>query len=232
MAWRLTREHSGMLLGVVLAGVLLVAWNAGLVGLRPTGAAARLSGYTGVRFSEPLAFVGLLAPAVPAPQPAPARVQSAPDPARVAGPPTLSAALIDTILDEYGSPAQGQGAVFYQMGLQYGIDPAFALGFYAYESHCGTRGVARFTHGIGNIRWTPGFASYEGYRAYLDFAAGIEDWFKLIRELYIDTWGLDTVAAIVPRYAPATDNNDPPTYIANVEALVATWRARASEVGR
>src|SRR6185369_11295150 len=110
-------------------------------------------------------------------------------------------------LGEYGSPAQGQGAVFYQMGLKYGLDPAYALAFYVHESHCGTRGVARFTHGIGNIRWTPGFADYEGYRSYPDFAGGIEDWFKLIRELYIGAWELDTVAQIVPRYAPYGDNN-------------------------
>jgi hypothetical protein len=145
----------------------------------------------------------------------------------VVGDPTLSAAAIDAILAEYGSPAQGQGAVFYQMGRKYGIDPAFALAFYVEESHCGTRGVARFTHGIGNIRWTPGFDNYEGYRAYPDYAAGIEDWFKLIRELYVDGWGLQTVGQIVPRYAPPGDNNDPASYIATVQDLVAGWRERS-----
>ena len=154
------------------------------------------------------------------------------DPQSVIGSATISAALIDIILAEYGSPAAGQGATFTALGAQYGIDPAFALAFYVQESHCGTRGVARFTHGIGNIRWTPGFASYEGYRAYPDYAAGIRDWFQLIRTLYVDGWGLETVATIVPRYAPAGDGNDPAAYTATVTALVATWRDRQSALSK
>ncbi|HMA36976.1 MAG TPA: hypothetical protein VKY74_21150 [Chloroflexia bacterium] len=219
------REHSSLVLGVLIAGVLLGVWQAGpLAAARQVArapAGLHLSRYQAAGGLAPAGQAGPAALAPPAAGP-PA------DPTRVVGPPTLSAALIDDILAEYGSPAQGQGATFYQMGLKYGIDPAFALGFYVYESHCGTQGVARFTRGIGNIRWTPGFASYAGYRAYPTYAAGIEDWFKLIRELYVDSWGLHTVAEIVPRYAPPADNNDPPTYVATVESLVAAWRARCT----
>ena len=222
---RLQREHTALLLGVLVAGLLLGVWNAGLLGLgRAAGDGLHLSRYQAGGFQGPLAFLGGAAPLPPAP----ASAAGGPRDAHlVVGEPSLSAAAIDAILAEYGSPAQGQGTVFYQMGHKYGIDPAFALAFYVEESHCGTRGVARFTHGIGNIRWTAGFDNYEGYRAYPDYAAGIEDWFKLIRELYVDGWGLQTVGQIVPRYAPPGDNNDPTSYIATVEDLVAGWRGRS-----
>jgi len=225
---RLQREHTALLLGVLVAGLLLGVWNAALfgVGRAAAGSGLHLSRYQVSGFQGPLAFLGGAAPLPPAPASA-ATPGAARDAHLVVGAPSLSAAAIDAILGEYGSPAQGQGAVFYQMGRKYGIDPAFALAFYVEESHCGTRGVARFTHGIGNIRWTPGFDSYEGYRAYPDYATGIEDWFKLIRELYVDGWGLQTVGQIVPRYAPPGDNNDPASYIATVEDLVAGWRGRS-----
>jgi hypothetical protein len=229
---RLRKEHTGLLIGVVLAGIFLGVWHAGGVGAARAatraGLGLHLSGYQGLGRSGALGFVGAPADAAaPADAPANPAVGSASgDPYDVVGPPTLSAALIDTILSEYGSPAVGQGAVFAALGRQYGIDPAFALAFYVHESAAGTKGVARFTHGIGNIRTTPGYADYEGYRSYATFAAGIEDWFKLIRELYVDGWGLRTVATILPRYAPPADNNDTASYIADVQTLVTTWRAR------
>jgi hypothetical protein len=224
---RLQREHMALLLGVLVAGLLLGVWNAGLFGMGRAAARTgpHLSRYQAGGFQGPLAFLGGAPPQPP--PPASVGATAPRDADLVVGAPTLSAAAIDAILAEYGSPAQGQGAVFYEMGRKYGIDPAFALAFYVEESHCGTRGVARFTHGIGNIRWTPGFDNYEGYRAYPDYTTGIEDWFKLIRELYVDGWGLQTVAQIVPRYAPPGDNNDPAGYIATVQDLVAGWRQQS-----
>ncbi|MGI8588522.1 MAG: hypothetical protein ACR2M0_12680 [Chloroflexia bacterium] len=216
-------EPSGILAGVLLAGLLLGIWNSGvLAGAHAayTRPGLHLSGYlggTGAALAQ-----GISTDKQPDGQP----VAPQADAQHVVGQPSLSAAQIDSILGEYSSPAAGQGAVFYSMGLKYGIDPAFALAFYVHESHCGTLGVARFTHAIGNIRWTPGFISYEGYRSYTDFQAGIEDWFKLIRQLYVDGWGLQTVDAILPRYAPPADNNNTAAYISDVEALVASWRAR------
>ena len=120
----------------------------------------------------------------------------------------------------------GKGQTLYDLGVRYGIDPAYALAFFVHESGCGTRGVARFTKSLGNIRWTDGFDNYEGYRSYQTWEQGIEDWYKLITDLYIDGWGLRTVDAIVPRYAPYGDNNNPPTYIAAVKQMVDTWRCK------
>jgi hypothetical protein len=84
---------------------------------------------------------------------------------RLDRPPSLSAAQIDAILAQYHSPAGGLGPVLYDLGVQYGIDPAFAVAFFVVESAAGTRGVARTTHSLGNIRCTPGYACLDGYRA-------------------------------------------------------------------
>ncbi len=95
-----------------------------------------------------------------------------------------------------------------------------------HESGCGTRGVARFTHSLGNIRWTEGYDNYEGYRMYGSWQEGMEDWYKLITDLYINGWGLKTVDAIVPVYAPAGDGNNPPAYIASIKWLIDDWRGK------
>jgi hypothetical protein len=41
----------------------------------------------------------------------------------------------------------------------------------------------------------------------------------------VGEWGLSTVEAIVPVYAPSTDGNDPAHYIRAVRRLVAEFRA-------
>lgn len=147
-------------------------------------------------------------------------------PYSVIGPPSLSVAQIETVLRQYGSPAVGQGSKLYDLGVRYGIDPAYALAFFVHESGCGTKGVARFTSSLGNIRCTEGFECYEGYRKYPSWEAGMEDWYKLITELYIAGWNLRTVDEIIPVYAPWGDNNHPPTYIASVKAMVDSWRGK------
>jgi Mannosyl-glycoprotein endo-beta-N-acetylglucosaminidase len=166
------------------------------------------------------------------PQPAGPAKTHKPTPARptrkyeLLGPPSVSAGMIEAVLGQYGSEAVGRGQALYDLGVRYGINPAYALAFFVHESACGTRGVARFTHSIGNIRWTPGYDNYEGYRSYATWEQGMEDWYKLMTDLYINGWGLRTVEAIVPVYAPYGDNNDPPSYIADVQSLVDAWRGQ------
>ena len=158
-----------------------------------------------------------------APKPAPARPTRTYE---LLGPPSLSVGAIESVLRQYGSEAAGTGQAMYDLGLRYGIDPAYALAFFVHESACGTRGIARFTHSIGNIRWTSGYDNYQGYRSYATWEQGMEDWYKLITDLYINGWGLRTVDTIVPVYAPYGDNNDPPSYIADVQSLVDAWRGK------
>jgi hypothetical protein len=143
----------------------------------------------------------------------------------VAGP-SISVAQIEAVLNKYGSPAAGLGQVLYDLGVKYGIDPAYALAFFVHESGCGTKGVARFTHSLGNIRWTEGYENYEGYRMYGSWQEGMEDWYKLVTDLYINGWDLKTLDAIIPIYAPSADNNNPPVYIASVKSMVDSWRGK------
>ncbi len=137
--------------------------------------------------------------------------------------PTITAAQIDQVLAAAHSPAHGLGATLYRLGVQYGIDPAFALAFFHHESDYGTRGVAVVTRSLGNIRCTPGSSCYHGYRRYDTWAEGAQDWYRLIHDAYIGH-GLATVEAIIPVYAPATDGNHVAAYVSAVMGDVTSWR--------
>ena len=235
--------------GAFLGGVILAVLLAVLGASAPrTGGGLRVSSYRAAGSAQTLlqalgdVVSGGAVQAAPEPPPAEPEPPAPEPPAAPAGdrpalapptpdylvvaPPSVSAALIDQVLTEYGSPAAGQGAAFYDSGLRYGIDPAYALAFFIHESSAGTKGVARFTKSVGNIRTTPGYRDYQGYRAYDSWEASIEDWYKLIKELYVDGWGKRTVAQIIPTYAPSGDNNDPPSYIASVTHLVDSWQQK------
>jgi len=139
--------------------------------------------------------------------------------------PTISVQAINRILCQAQSPACGTGQGMYQQGVQYGIDPVYALAFFQHESTFGLRGIAQQTHGLGNIRCTPGWPSCVGsYRAYPSWERGYLDWYQLLSSIYIKQWHLYTVAAIVPVYAPARDGNNVHAYRVAVEQSVAAWR--------
>lgn len=138
--------------------------------------------------------------------------------------PSIDAATIKRVLQGYNSPAVGAADTMYKLGLEYGIDPAFCLAFFINESTAGTAGVARTTKSVGNIRTTAGYQDYQGYRKYASWEEGIEDWYQLIRDLYIAEWELTTVDTIIPVYAPSSDGNNPDHYIATVKKLVTGWR--------
>jgi hypothetical protein len=141
----------------------------------------------------------------------------------IVGGPSLAPAFVNQVLAQVHSPAQGTGQALYELSKQYQIDDAFALAFFKAESQYGTTGMARITKSLGNIRCA-GYAScINGYRAYASWAQGYQDWYQLIRNLYISRWHLTTVAQIVPVYAPASDGNDPASYIALVKQMVRQW---------
>ena len=162
----------------------------------------------------------------PAQDPNPQSAIRNPQSGEVTGAPSISVNQIEAVLKQYGSPAAGKGQALYDLGVKYGINPAYALAFFVHESGCGTKGVARSTKSLGNIRTTPGYADYQGYRSYPTWESGMEDWYKLITNLYIGEWGLRTVDAIIPVYAPWGDNNNPPSYIASVKGMVNSWQGK------
>jgi len=142
----------------------------------------------------------------------------------VIGEPTINASFINRVLDRYSSPAEGKGQTLYDYGIKYQIDPAYALAFFMHESSFGTKGVAKVTKSLGNIRATEGYQSYQGYRKYKTWEDGFEDWYKLIAQLYVGKWRLYTVDQIIPVYAPKEDNNDEEAYIRIVKIAVSKWR--------
>ncbi|RAQ94579.1 glucosaminidase domain-containing protein [Thermogemmatispora tikiterensis] len=157
-----------------------------------------------------------------------ATLRAAPQPASpyvLAGPPSVSPALIDLVLTSYHSPAAGKGQALYDDGIEYGIDPVYALAFFFHESTFGTAGIAQTTLSLGNLRCIPDAACIDGFAAFPSWEAGFVAWYRLIRTVYIDSWGLTTVEEIIPRYAPAADHNDVTGYIRAVEAAVDTWRS-------
>ena len=143
----------------------------------------------------------------------------------IVGPPTVSASFIDSVLAAAHSPAVGIGKVMYNLGVKYGIDPAFPLAFYHHESGYGEHGMALTTRSIGNIRCTEGYTCDPtgGYRAYASYEVGVEDWYTLITQVYLPN-GLTTVEKIIPVYAPTADHNNEAAYIASVNSDVARWR--------
>ncbi len=144
----------------------------------------------------------------------------------VIGAPTVNADKIAQVLKQYNSPAVGASQAIYDLGVKYQIDPAYALAFFIHESSAGTKGIAVTTKSLGNIRQTnnSGFEGYNGFRKYPSWEAGAEDWYKLIKNLYIGGWNLTTVEQIIPKYAPSEDNNNPASYINAVNTLVDSWR--------
>lgn len=148
---------------------------------------------------------------------------------KVMGKPTITAAYIDTVLSRNNSPAQGKGNALYKYGVQYGIDPAYALAFFWHESHFGQLGVAQTTLSLGNIRSQEGKPEYNGYRRYTSWEEGFKDWYRLIALTYVDQWGLTTVDKIIPVYAPQEDNNDESAYILTVKLFVDKWRTEIKQ---
>jgi len=143
----------------------------------------------------------------------------------VVGGPSLSAAKIDQILSNAGSPAAGSGQAFYSDSQQYSIDDAVALAFFHHESSYGTAGAAVQTHNIGNIVCTAGYSCIGRFRSYPSWQTGIDDWYRLISGPAYAGSGLTTIDQIIPKYAPAADHNSPSAYIAAVQSDVQAWRA-------
>jgi hypothetical protein len=159
------------------------------------------------------------------PQPTKVAISSHPGPYSVLGQPTITADFINQVLAAYHSPAAGKGQTLYDLGVKYGIDPAFALAFFMHESTFGTRGEAIRSLSLGNLRCIPNFTCQDNYAWFNTWEDGFTAWYELIRNLYVAVWGLTTVDQIIPRYAPSSDNNNEAAYIAAVKHAIDTWRA-------
>ena len=96
-----------------------------------------------------------------------------------------------------------------------------------HESTFGTKGEARSRLSLGNLRCIPHYRCQDDYAWFDTWEDGFKAWYELIRNLYVAQWGLTTVDQIIPKYAPAADNNDEQAYINSLKHSLDTWHAGA-----
>ncbi|NUN11359.1 glucosaminidase domain-containing protein [Candidatus Micrarchaeota archaeon] len=152
----------------------------------------------------------------------------------VVGGPSLTPTQITNILKAYGSPASGSGQCFYDLSKKYNIDAAFMLAFFRQESGMGRATGYSTHHSIGNIVKTGSGRQYcdstkrvgSRFCGYASWCDAAEHWFYYIKNSgnYLPK-GRDTPEEIIPIYAPASDNNNPAGYIAQVNKCVKSWRS-------
>jgi len=145
------------------------------------------------------------------------------------GPPTITVSQIEAVFTAYHSPATGTGQALYDLGMKYGIDPAFALAFFMHESTLGTAGEARMTLALGNERCINDRPCIDqdrgGYAQFNSWQDGYEHWYMLMTSDLYKGAGLTTVQTIIPRYAPTADNNNEQAYIDSLIYSVNAWRS-------
>lgn len=147
----------------------------------------------------------------------------------ITSPPRLSPTFLNQVLASYGSPARGTGQALYDLGRRYSISSDVALAFFGHESTFGTAGEARASGSLGNLRCLD--ASYDdlhpscrdGYAWFPTWEAGFEAYYRLLRNLYVNTWHLTTFAQVIHRYAPASDRNDEAAYVHDLVAFLSAW---------
>jgi hypothetical protein len=150
----------------------------------------------------------------------------------IEGPPTISRQLFhDTLAATPRSPITDDADRYYDLCMQYRVNPAVALAFFVKESSKGTAGVAVQTQSWGNMRrarkaerttgtlntqWGP----FAIYRSWLDSLA---DWCEnLLSEVYKGE-GRTTVRSVVPKYAPSFENNTA-VYIQQTITRISQWK--------
>jgi len=148
--------------------------------------------------------------------------------------PSVSVAAIRAALQAAGSPALDAAYADHKDAAEYiwdsgrvlGVDPAVVMAIFQHESAFGTRGMARQTQSVGNIRPLPGQPQLNGYRLYASWQQGIDDCYRLLRSYAAN--GAGTIPQAIPVWAPPSDNNDDSAYIASVlDTMSALYAASA-----
>lgn len=153
---------------------------------------------------------------------------------RLAATPSISVQTIEHIFIQYNSPWQGQAMTLWQLGVQHGIDPAYALGFAVQESRVGTAHNAAPSAYWGIKCYPddyPTMACKNGYSDPQDFQQGAAQWYQHITGSNYCGGNRCTPETIIPIYAPGSVDNNlaPHLYISHVNDLVAAWRAAEAD---
>ena len=163
------------------------------------------------------------------------RMALAPNPqAAIRHVPSVSVAAIRSALEAARSPAlhasyaDGKDVAEYiwDAGRVLDVDPAVVTAVFWHESKFGTRGMARLTHSVGNIRPLPGQPALDGYRLYQSWEEGIDDCYRLL--LSYARHGAATITVAIPVWAPPADHNDVAAYIASVRGTMGALYAQSA----
>ena len=137
----------------------------------------------------------------------------------ISGAPTITPEKINEVLKEYNSPAAGMGQYIYDEGIKHGINPAMALAFYVVESSCGTSGLAVKNKSWGNMR---GHGPH-GYRPYNSIQESLDDWYRLMGDVYPHKFHADKLKSVIALYSPNSDGNNEASYVRSVGQMVRKW---------
>ncbi len=146
--------------------------------------------------------------------------------------PRIDADRFAAFLAATGSPAAGEAHACWAAVAAEGVDPLFALAVFWHESRCGTAGVVAANDlrnpgatrtsrtGVGEPVPVPGRGQFWRYPTWTD---GFRDLARRLTDPAYVYWrqGAATVERILPLWAPASDGNDPASYVAAVRAFVA-----------
>ncbi len=164
-----------------------------------------------------------LVPALPTATPVPTQIPEN----VIARPPTITIAEIDLILERVNSPILPYSGDVYAYGVQYGIDPVFALAFWMKESREASDGsIAAVYHNPGYTEGLAGDPRCGRWACWPTWPEGIAGWYHYMRVFFVNR-GITTVEAILPIYAPSSENNTS-GYIVFVLQHVAQWRAESA----
>jgi hypothetical protein len=113
----------------------------------------------------------------------------------------VSAGTLDAYLEKYaGAKLKGKGQVFYDMGVKYDIDPAFAVAVSQKETSLGKQTCQGISDNCNNFFCIKATGSSGGgacgtWASYGSPAQGIEAFYSLIKAGYVDS-GQDTIGEI------------------------------------
>jgi len=208
------RRWRGWRMGLFVAIVIVALLGTGLAeGLTP-----QFFGFGGQLFG--------LVPAPPTVTPVPTEAPFD----DIARPPSITVAEIDRVLGSVNSPIWPYSGDVYAYGIQYGIDPVFALAFWMKESREASDGsVAAPDHNPGYTEGLTNDPKCGRWACWPTWPEGIAGWFRYMRVFFVDR-GISTVESILPIYAPSSENNTS-GYIVFVLQHVATWRAESAAKG-
>ena len=172
---------------------------------------------------------------------------------KITHPTTLPPVVIARLLEQYGSPLAPLAEEIYHLAIAHRIDVAFALAHCMAESQLGRKQEAQLTCNVALVRAAltrlaaPGGPlrpadpaqpilpprygddTGSGYLTYPGWLKGIEEYFRLLRLVFVDTWHEEKVEQIAQAFLATTPGRKsaPNAATRALTGSVATLRAAA-----